>query len=177
MSEMLPPGNTAGTVAALPTLTPPGESTQGDIKIIFHSTIPSASVFRPDGKRLVFLAGYHETNIKEDIEFLDKEIAHRFGYITRANKAEMLTYRQLVNPREAIENEVRANLETTIRAELEDKIRAEMAVGSTAAANADAEKLKTVEASERVAALRTSTALITPVSSSALGASVDSNSR
>ena len=184
---MLNPGSTHAGAQPLTVLTPPGTNTPGKDKVIFHCAVPAASMYRKDGKKLAFVFNFHETDIVEDIAFLDAEIANGVPFLSRATYEQMQNYRQRTNPRKLMEDEVRQSLEPVLRAKLEAEIRAELLaelqggdaskIAGTETVNTRLAKLKTETATITTAPGNPANAKFSPVSSRDLAGSADSNSK
>lgn len=133
--DLLDPMNPQASVAPLTTMTRPLGTTLLDEYHCYICTVPAASTHRRDGKKLPFVNGFMRTNIKQDIEHMDLEIAEGNQYFRIATKEEEQAYDMRVDPkgtmkrmvREEITQEVRASVEAELRATLEAQIRAELA--------------------------------------------------
>lgn len=123
-------GQTQTAVAPIPALTAPFPTVLAAEQVYFKSTIPDSSMHRQDGKRLAFVRGVCKTNVIADIIYLRAEIDNGNQYISEATPAEIEAIEMQLNPKAAIEKQVRAELEPKIRADLEAQIRREMAQAS-----------------------------------------------
>lgn len=102
-------------VSPLAAITPPMPNTKVREAVYFTCTIMNASMFRPDGKKLPFVAGFLKTNIQEDIAYLDGEIENGNQYIHRANSKEVEQARMYEDPLGAIKDVVRLEMEKQVR--------------------------------------------------------------
>lgn len=102
-------------VQPLAAITPPMSNTKMPTAVYFMCTIANASMFRPDGKKLPFVAGFLKTSIKEDISYLDAEIENGSQYIRRANGKEIESARMYEDPLGAIKDVVRIEMEKQVR--------------------------------------------------------------
>jgi len=109
------------SLTQLPTTPRIGNTRQED-SVIFVGSLSNASFFRPDGKKLGFVKGLFKTNVVEDIEYLDTEIANGNPYVKRANKAEIDAAEALFDPlgslRKRVEKDIGAELYTKLREKL-----------------------------------------------------------
>jgi hypothetical protein len=85
----------------------------------------AASMHRHDGTRLAFMFGICATNNQADINYLENELYLGHASLSRATPEQVAAYKMRVDPRGAIEAEMRPHLESKIRGELEEKIRLE----------------------------------------------------
>lgn len=137
------------TVVPLHTITKPMPNTKIDDHVYFVCTVPSASMFRQDGKKLPFVQGYLKTNIKEDIAYLDKEIGEGNIYVRRATEKEIEAARMFEDPLGFIKDTVRVQVEKEVRdnftiAELE-KLLADKKKSATEIKTANAAPTETPE--------------------------------
>lgn len=107
--------NLVPRVPPLTTMTPPMPNTKMNDFVYFTCTIPNASLFRQDGKKLPFVAGYLKTNIAEDIQYLDGEIQHGNIYIKRATAKEVEAARMYEDPLGMIKDAVRIEVERNVK--------------------------------------------------------------
>lgn len=127
--DLLPPGvdpAVAARVQPLNTLTAPYPLHKVATKC-YVTTVPAASMHRPDGKRLAFVHGFLSTDQKYDIDYLDSEIAQGNSYIREATTAEINAAKMKIDPVGTIRDQLRPQIEAELREEIEAKIRAEMA--------------------------------------------------
>lgn len=92
----------------------------------YFNSEKSASMHRPDGKKLAFVFGVLATNIKQDVDYLEGEIAEAHPHIRHATDQEVDAYNMRIDPRGTVRKSVRAEVEEEVREALEKKIRAEM---------------------------------------------------
>ena len=88
----------------------------------YKMTLPGASMYRPDGKRMVFHNQFYETFIQEDIDYLDKEI--RGGAIkdlVHATEEEIQTQNMRRDPRGTVRAELEQETTSRLTAELQAK--------------------------------------------------------
>lgn len=104
----------------------------------FYCTVPTASMHRKDGKRLPFLNGLLKTNIKEDIEFLDAEIAAGNIYIRKATTEEVDHAKLIEDPMGSVRAAVKAEVMSSFSVEELEKMLAER---RAAGPSADAAKI------------------------------------
>lgn len=102
-------------VPPLVTMTAPMSNTKIPEHIYYVCTIPNASMFRQDGKKLPFVGGYLKTNVKEDIAYLDGEIDIGSIYIKRASPKEIEAARMFEDPLGVIKDAVRHDIEKQVR--------------------------------------------------------------
>lgn len=144
--------NTAGAdiaavqnLAVLPTkaLTPPMEQHEASGYAYFRCSLPTASLHRPDGKKLPFVRGLLKSKIQEDIDYLRNEIKQENAYIEEVkDESGIEAIEATLNPREALKNSVMKEVSAEIgnilaaerskmEAEIRAKLLAEMATGSS----------------------------------------------
>jgi len=108
-------------LSLLPT-TPKIGNTKAEEAVIFICTERSASLFRPDGKKLAFVKGLFKTQVVEDIQYLDNEIEAGNPYVKRANPEEVSAAEALFDPlgslRKKIEKDVGAELYAQLRVKI-----------------------------------------------------------
>lgn len=164
-------GDATGLKVSAPVaLTRPMGTTFVDEHKCYICTVPNASTHREDGKKLAFVFGFLRTNIKQDIDYMQRQIEEGSQYFRLATPAEIESYDMRTDPRGTLvksikaelEPQMRQELEASIRQELEDKIRKEMLVGGS-----DVVKLGGVDSAKSRAAevLKTATATIAVQSS------------
>lgn len=136
-------GGTAVAVPALVAITLPMENTKQDDFVYFHCTMAVAAMHRPDGKKLPFLQHVLKTNIREDIAYLDREIAAGNNYIRRATLQEVQAAQILEDPMGAVRDAVKKELSIEDLEALLAQRRA--AVASGADRNNDAAKIAGVD--------------------------------
>jgi hypothetical protein len=140
----------------LPTTPKIGNDKVNDYKV-FKCSIDGASIHRPDGKRLAFVHGLHRTNIKQDIDFLEREIDGGNIYFERATSEDIARAEMFSDPLSLLRKQERIKIEAEVRAELETKIRAElMSAGAVVAARSAAENLGVTGSVAVAAAAKTS---------------------
>lgn len=120
--DLLQPGATQiQTTGSMPGITPPAPATRTEPKYYF-CTIPNASLFRHDGKRLVFRGGFLVTDFLYDQLYLDTEIQENGNiYIRKATQSEVRSHHMSTDP----EGTITAEVESSVRAQLEQQIRKE----------------------------------------------------
>lgn len=96
----------------------------------YVTTVPAASMHRPDGKRLAFVHGFLQTDQKYDIDYLDAEIAQGNSYIREATIAEITIAKMKIDPVGTIRDQLRPQIEAELRGEIEAQIRAEIAAAA-----------------------------------------------
>jgi hypothetical protein len=89
-------------------------------------THPAASFHRKDGKRISFVYGYFVADLKPDQEYLDAEIADGNMYVSLANEDQIKMIKMKINPKKAIEEELRPQIESELREKLKAELLAEM---------------------------------------------------
>jgi hypothetical protein len=165
--NLIPAGNSGQMgVPALEARTKPLGTTRTQEMRYYANSHPNASMFRTDGKRLFFQYGVYGTDILQDQDFLDKEIADGHPYLTHATPDQVHQHRMTVAPKETIRAEVTMEIESDLRA----KILAEIAAGTTVVPGLDADKLAGVDIADKLRAIQSGGARITPVSSADLTA-------
>jgi hypothetical protein len=132
-------------------------------------TVPAASMFRHDGKKLPFVHGFLTTNLKEDQDYLDYEIHSGNTYLREATAEEVHVARMRADPRGTIREELRPEVEAEVASRFETEIKAlqdkinqltggepaKVEPGSVGATNVDAEKIAgTGSTQDKLAALR-----------------------
>ena len=95
-------------------------------KRAYICTMPNASMHRPDGTRIGFIHGFHETDLKASIEYLDAEIAAGHEYVRFATDAEIEAAHMRLDPVGTMKDMLRPQIEQELRAKLEAEIRAEL---------------------------------------------------
>ena len=117
-----------GTVAHQPKMQMPlgNEILPKENTKFYICTVKHASFARIDGKQIVFKNCFLETRNKQDMEYLDKEIADENMFLRYATEEEIKQNFMDTNPRDFYKEALRPELELEIRAELEAKIRAEL---------------------------------------------------
>lgn len=94
-----------------------------DDRKFYHLSEHSASMLRPDGVRLVFVHNVYATNVLQDQQYLDNEIAARHPKLRMASPEEIMMYRASTDLRGLIKEQVAGE----VTDELRDKIRQEVA--------------------------------------------------
>lgn len=143
--DLLQP-NAGGAAVAVPqlvTITPPMDNTKQDDYVYFHCTMSVASMHRKDGKKLPFINHVHKTNIIEDIQYFDREIAEGNNYIRRATKEEVQRAQINEDPMGAVRQAVKEELSIEELEVLLTKRRAAQAAQKDP--NTDANKLAGVD--------------------------------
>jgi hypothetical protein len=115
-------GQSALSVPKLVAKTPELPTTITQVEKFYYCPAPAASFHRTDGKRLGFVNQIYRTNIKEDQDYLDKEIASGNTYLQVADQNQVANFRMKTDPKSFIREQVEAEL----RHELEAKIRREL---------------------------------------------------
>jgi hypothetical protein len=121
--------------------------------VAYFSSSATTSFHREDGKRLGFLNHFFETNIKADIEYLDREIIEGNVYIRHATEEEVYRAHMHRDPegtakaraRTELENdpEFIAQLEARILARLQANNSDESKIAGIDAQSDNAEKVQT----------------------------------
>jgi len=112
--NLLPAGNEASqptaSVPKLNTLTPPMPNTKAPQPVYYRCTTPNASMHRQDGKRLPFINGFQKLAIKEDIRYMDEEIAQGNPYISRCTAQQEQQAKMLEDPVGAIREQIKTEV-------------------------------------------------------------------
>lgn len=135
--QALPGDLTGMTVAALEAKTAPLPTTVSPTTKYYFCPVPNTSMFRPDGMRLIFIQGVHETNILASQDYLDCEISGRdfktrqptndpHPFLTEATPEQVQRYRMHVNPRKTIADELTPQIEERMRDKLESELIARL---------------------------------------------------
>jgi hypothetical protein len=106
--------------------------------------VPAASLHRPDGKKLPFVAGFLTTELLEDQQYLDHEIYSENPYLRPATDEEVHHAKMRLDPRGTIRQEVEGELRLQLEREFQEKLEAELAKlvpGSVGATQLDGVKL------------------------------------
>jgi lysyl-tRNA synthetase class I len=133
-------------VAALASITPPMPNTKQTAYVYFHCTMAVAAMHRQDGKKLPFIQHVLKTNIKEDIEYLNKEIDEGNQYIRRATPDEVQRAQIMEDPLGAVRTAIRKELTIEELEVLLAERRAAVATGANSAVSNDAGKIAGVDA-------------------------------
>jgi hypothetical protein len=94
--------------------------------VVFKSPIATGSFFRPDGKKLPFIHGLFRTDIQQDIDYLDGEIATGNQYIQRALQADIDRAEMMADPQALLRKKLEAELREKIEIETEERLRREL---------------------------------------------------
>lgn len=152
-SIMLPPGTLPGQASHVPALearTAPLDDVQVEMKYYYYA-LPSATMFRNDGKRIVFIEGVAATDWKKDQEYLDNCIASgSVPHLAYALPEQIMNFKLHTNPRAAYSEMVRGEVVEEVTGKIEARLREELVtdpeVVAAAQAAARAEVLKELEA-------------------------------
>lgn len=112
---------------------PMGTERSGGVRY-YYLSVPTASMFRPDGMRLAFVHKIHCTDLMASQNYLDAEIEWGHPHLREATSEEIREYSMFIDPRgtmkKELEPEIRESLEAKIRAELEAKYQLVPRLGS-----------------------------------------------
>lgn len=137
MSDLLQPGASipGQAVSALPRFrnisddgrtvvesTRPLPATKAAELKYYVSTIPTASMHRPDGKRLPFINGFLIADLFYDQEYLDHEIADGNTYVRHASEHEVESAKMRLDPVGTVAAKITEDLELQIRTKLAEKL-------------------------------------------------------
>lgn len=110
-------GNSSAAVAALAKITAPMPNTKVT-PVYFYCTQATASMHRPDGKKLPFINHFLKCDIQEDIDYLDKEVDHyQNPYVRRATQEEADNVRMVNDPVGSLRESVRQEVESSFTIE------------------------------------------------------------
>jgi hypothetical protein len=117
------PGDPSGqSVSALNSRTKPLPNTVAAESKYYYLTVPNSSMHRPDGMRIAFVHGIHETNLESTQKYLDGEIAFGNLYLRPATAEEIREYNMTINPRGTIRQELQQEVEASTREKLTAEI-------------------------------------------------------
>lgn len=119
--NLLPPGQTNTGVPALATITKPMPTVTVEPSF-YVCTVQSASLHRPDGKKIPFVHGVAKVEIEADKNYIEQEIANGNSFLRAASVDEINEYNMRIDPQGTIANNLRPALEANIRADLEAQI-------------------------------------------------------
>ena len=91
----------------------------------YYCPTPAASMHREDGKRMSFLFNIFKTDIKADIQYMERQIESGSQYVRRAKPEEIRAFEMKMDPKGTMKREVIAEVEADVRARLEKQIREE----------------------------------------------------
>lgn len=112
-----PSAASSQSVPAQVAITAPMPNTKVD-PVYFFCTLATASMHRPDGKKLPFVNHFLKCEVKEDIAYLRKEIEeYQNAYIREATPDEAAAAQMRENPVEAIKTAVRSEIEESFSIE------------------------------------------------------------
>jgi hypothetical protein len=152
-------------VPALTAMTAPLSNDKAEAVKYYVCSMPTASLHRPDGKKITFINGFFKAELLEDQKYLDRQIetgAFAGGgvEVKHASQEQVDDWRMRTDPRGTIRSQVKQELKSdpALRAEIEAQIRAELAgqkePGSVEAANLDGAKLASTKTAAEVIAER-----------------------
>ena len=133
------------SVSALLALTKPLGNTKMKEPVWFHCTVPTSSMHRTDGKKLPFVNGFFKAEFQEDYDYLNQEVETGNPYILLATPDQVAAAKMKENPKEAIREQVKAEVENNYSIEDLEKLLQKRREIATAAKTGDAAKLGGVD--------------------------------
>ena len=121
---LLAPGqNSLGVSPLLSLVTAPLPNTEAGETRYYSCTVKSASIHRPDGKRIAFAPfGIFEATLVADIEYLEAEIKNGHPQITRATGEEVQQFKKYKDPKGSLIAEIGEKMQDDIVKGLLDEI-------------------------------------------------------
>lgn len=99
-----------------------------DVTKHYMCSVPSASMFRHDGKKLPFVDGVLSTNLYHDQAYLDQEIEEGNIYVREATDKEVEALAMKINPEGTMRTKITAEVERDTAQRLDLEIRTKLAL-------------------------------------------------
>lgn len=151
-SDLLQPGSQQASVAPIAAVTQDLGNTAVAQEKYYYCTMSIASFHRADGKKLPFINHFFKTSFKEDIEYLDKEVATGNPYIRHATAEEVSQAKLHEDPLGTVKEAVKKELSIEELEALLEARKKEVAAGKDP--NADANKVAGVDKAAAANAVR-----------------------
>jgi hypothetical protein len=124
--NLIPAGDGPGDhkVPALAAITKPLPVEFQEKNVAFWAAQVNTNFIREDGKKISFLHHFHETNIKGDIAYLEKQL--ETGFVRYATPDEIKAAHMRLNPKETIRGEVIEEVRASVASEERAKLIAQL---------------------------------------------------